>query len=45
MNSKAQVKGKLGHVVQIHVAVCRKHVSKSLFPLFRAILSKLNTGF
>ena len=23
MNSKAEVKGKLGHVVQIHVAVCR----------------------
>ena len=30
MNSKAQVKGKLGHVVQIHVCVCGKSDSKSL---------------
>ena len=29
MNSKAQVKEKLGHVVQLRFAVCRKRDSKS----------------
>ena len=39
MNRKRQVKGKLGHVLQIGVAVWRKHDTCMRMAIFEAVLA------